>query len=401
MDLSPPPAARRRSSLLLLGGGATRVRTPVKESNKENSQQLAPPPPPMPLAAVGGEDESGGAVFAQASRRFSSTSASSRRSSVGSLGMRLSGTEDEVLAGQSNNNRPWSIKDFETGKPLGKGKFGNVYSAKQKSTGVQVALKVLFKQPMVAASAVHTLRREVELQSRLQHRNIARLFGYFHDAKNVYLVLEFLGGGELYKAVARAGGCVSEAQARIALRDVASAVAYMHERHVAHRDIKPENILVSDGGRLCLCDFGWAVHVPPPLHTRRFTMCGTPEYLAPEMLINGGAGGHGREVDLWALGVLLFELLVGNTPFLEKRAPSSDDPEAVEAAAQEAQQRTFGRIVAHAGGPLHFPAPCNGGPAVSAAGRAAVQAMLQPSAADRPSAEAFLACAWCSASPGP
>ena len=155
---------------------------------------------------------------------------------------------------------------------------------------------------------MHNLRREVEIQTRLRHRNITRLNGYFHDAKNVYLILEFLPGGELYKAVAKAGGCVSEAQARLFMSDVASAVAYMHQRHVYHRDIKPENLLLGESGRVCLGDFGWAVHAPAP-HSTRFTLCGTPEYLSPEMV--SGTRGHDRAVDLWALGVLLFELLVG------------------------------------------------------------------------------------------
>jgi len=215
------------------------------------------------------------------------------------------------LGGEADLNlpsRPWCIDDFALGKPLGKGKFGLVYLGKQKLTGTQIALKVLFKQPMQAANCVHNLRREVEIQTRLRHRNITRLNGYFHDAKNVYLILEFLPGGELYKAVAKAGGCVSEAQARLFMSDVASAVAYMHQRHVYHRDIKPENLLLGESGRVCLGDFGWAVHSPAP-HSSRFTLCGTPEYLAPEMV--SGTRGHDRAVDLWALGVLLFELLVG------------------------------------------------------------------------------------------
>jgi len=215
------------------------------------------------------------------------------------------------LGGEADLNlpsRPWCIDDFALGKPLGKGKFGLVYLGKQKLTGTQIALKVLFKQPMQAANCMHNLRREVEIQTRLRHRNITRLNGYFHDAKNVYLILEFLPGGELYKAVAKAGGCVSEAQARLFMRDVASAVAYMHQRHVYHRDIKPENLLLGESGRVCLGDFGWAVHAPAP-HSTRFTLCGTPEYLAPEMV--SGTRGHDRAVDLWALGVLLFELLVG------------------------------------------------------------------------------------------
>ena len=405
--LSPVPASRVENV------------QPTTVFNKENAN--------MPIEAEVSTDCAPHAVSAAARRisvpssSFSFSSTSSRRSSVGS-DMRLSGTDDELSSSFTSSTsssltpRAWSLKDFEIGRPIGKGKFGSVYLGKQRATGTQVALKVLFKQPMLAACCVHNLRREVEIQSRLQHRNIAGLLGYFHDAKNVYLILEFLSGGELYKALARAGGVVGEAQAQSYMKDVASAVEFMHARHVIHRDIKPENILVGEGGKLCVCDFGWAVHAPPPSAHRRYTMCGTPEYLAPEML-DGGAGGHGKEVDIWALGVLLFELLCGCTPFLEKcqpLPPRSDaagtgtvagtgagagewDPtDDAEAAQQEAQRRTFARISGHRGGALSFPPPREGGPGVSAAARLAVEAMLQPRPVDRPTASAFLRCDWLS-----
>jgi serine/threonine protein kinase len=172
-------------------------------------------------------------------------------------------------------DRSWQIDDFTLGKPLGKGKFGNVYSAKQAGTRFPVALKVLFKAPMVQQNCVHNLRREVEIQCRLKHLNIVQLYGYFYDAKNVYLILEYAANGELYKSVAKNGGFVSEAKAVSYLKEISSAVSYMHERHVIHRDLKPENVLFGEDGRLKVADFGWAVHAPPEKATR-FTFCGTP-----------------------------------------------------------------------------------------------------------------------------
>jgi len=181
------------------------------------------------------------------------------------------------------------VEDFILGKPLGKGKFGNVYLGKQKLSNALVALKVLFKAPMLASKCVNNLRREVEIQYRLKHKNIVQLFGYFDDSKNVYLILEYLEKGELYKQIAKAGtGYVSEDVCRGYMLDVIAAVSHMHERHIWHRDLKPENILIgscsseflhsssssstsrsSSGGgtsgiRLCIGDFGWAVHAPPP-----------------------------------------------------------------------------------------------------------------------------------------
>jgi serine/threonine protein kinase len=103
---------------------------------------------------------------------------------------------------------------------------------------------------------------------------------YFHDAKNVYLILEYASGGELFKYLGKHGGCVDEPTCGMFMRDVASAVEYMHCRGVIHRDIKPENVLIGDDGRLMVSDLGWAVHAPGEQGTAtsiRYTMCGTPE----------------------------------------------------------------------------------------------------------------------------
>jgi serine/threonine protein kinase len=96
----------------------------------------------------------------------------------------------------------WSLDDFEMGRPLGKGKFGSVYLAREKASGRQIALKVMFKNSILQHNALQQLRREVEIQSRLRHPNILRLFGYFHDANKVYLILEYAANGEVFKRLA-------------------------------------------------------------------------------------------------------------------------------------------------------------------------------------------------------
>ena len=281
------------------------------------------------------------------------------------------------------------IEDFCLGKPLGRGKFGNVYMAKQKRTHAPVALKVLFKAPMQAANCVKLLRREVEIQCRLKHPNIVRLYGYFHDTKSVYLILEFLAQGELFKLVAKNGGTVSESTCKKYLQDIARAISYMHERHVIHRDIKLENVLVGDDGRLRVADFGWAVHCPPPCPPR-YTLCGTPEYLAPEMILGTG---HGKEVDLWALGVLSYELLIGKTPFLEKKRPDSGNVDDISSAEVQAQQRTYERIKQHKG-QLVFPSPKSGGPDITPATQTVISHLLQSKPEDRLQAAALLESEW-------
>lgn len=141
------------------------------------------------------------------------------------------------------------------------------------------------------------------------------LLSYFHDTKNVYLLLEYLSGGELFKKMSKAGGFLSEDVCKVYMKDIAMGLSYLHDRQVMHRDIKPENILIGEDGRLRLTDLGWAVNAPqngskigPNNPGVRYTMCGTPEYLAPEMVAGTG---HTLSVDLWALGVLLYEMLYG------------------------------------------------------------------------------------------
>ncbi|KAF4321159.1 hypothetical protein BBO99_00004157 [Phytophthora kernoviae] len=204
--------------------------------------------------------------------------------------------------------KTWKLSDFEIGKPLGKGKFGNVYLAREKQSKYVVALKVLNKQQLTKSSMEHQLRREIEIQSHLRHKSILRLYGYFYDSKRVYLIIEYAPQGELYKKLTRAGR-FSEKQSAWYIQEMARALIYMHSKHVIHRDIKPENLLVGFSGELKIADFGWSVHAPS---SRRTTLCGTLDYLPPEMIENKP---HDENVDVWTLGILMFEFLTGAPPF--------------------------------------------------------------------------------------
>jgi serine/threonine protein kinase len=215
---------------------------------------------------------------------------------------------DSSVAEKAQNGKQWSLDDFEIGKPLGRGKFGSVYLAREKRTKYIVAIKVLQKSQLLKAGVEHQLRREVEIQSHLRHRNILRMYGYFYDAKRIYLILEYSPGGELYKRLTSKGRFNEKTSARY-ISDLAEALDYCHTKHVIHRDIKPENLLVGAYGEIKIADFGWSVHAPT---SRRNTLCGTLDYLPPEM-VEGRE--HDEKVDVWSLGVLLFEFLVGNPPF--------------------------------------------------------------------------------------
>ncbi|GAA5977270.1 hypothetical protein JCM10908_004916 [Rhodotorula pacifica] len=234
-----------------------------------------------------------------------------RKSSVpvGGEAARLLALDSSSAGGSHRATVPFSLASFEIGRPLGKGKFGRVYMARTKSEPHYiVALKCLHKEELVKNKVEKQVRREIEIQSHLAHPNILRLHGYFHDEKRIFLIIEFAGRGELYKQLSKVGRFNEKRSSRY-IAQMADALAYLHKKHVMHRDIKPENILIGINGELKIGDFGWSVHAPS---NRRNTLCGTLDYLPPEMVENRE---HTDKVDLWALGVLTYEFLVGAPPF--------------------------------------------------------------------------------------
>ncbi|RWS13249.1 aurora kinase-like protein [Dinothrombium tinctorium] len=204
----------------------------------------------------------------------------------------------------------WKLSDFEIGRALGKGKFGNVYLAREVKSKYVVALKVMFKADLTKHKAVHQLKREIEIQSHLRHPNILRLFGYFYDDNRVYLILEYAKEGELYDKLRKMHAFDNQTAANY-IYQIIDALECCHSRKVIHRDIKPENILIGANGDLKIADFGWCVHSP----SSRETVCGTLDYLAPEMILRQP---YNEKVDLWCLGVLTYEFLVGKPPFEHK-----------------------------------------------------------------------------------
>ena len=146
----------------------------------------------------------------------------------------------------------------------------------------------------------------MEIQARLKHPRVLRLYGYFHDEKRVYLVTELAPNGELFKLLQKEKR-FDEPQVARWISQIADALAFLHRHHVVHRDIKPENILLDADNNAKVADFGWSTVTAH----KRSTFCGTLDYLAPEML----GESYDHRVDIWSLGVLMFELLVGKAPF--------------------------------------------------------------------------------------
>lgn len=207
----------------------------------------------------------------------------------------------------------WQLDNFEIGKALGRGKFGCVYVAREKESRFVVALKVMFKKEIHTNGIEHQVKREIEIQSHLRHNNILRLYGYFHDKQRVYLILEYAPKGTLYNLLqTHPNKRLTEQIAAKYIRSLADAVIYLHQCDVIHRDIKPENLLLGQHDDLKIADFGWSVHAP---QSQRTTLCGTLDYLPPEMITGKP---HTKYVDLWSLGVLCFEMLVGHAPFVTK-----------------------------------------------------------------------------------
>jgi serine/threonine protein kinase len=208
----------------------------------------------------------------------------------------------------AKKTKSWTIDDFELGPSLGEGSFGVVHLAREKKSKFIVALKIMNKEPIQNCNLEAQMRREIEIQAQVRHPNIARLFGYFWDKKNVCLILEYCHGGELFDVLV-ASAPLDERTAARYICQISDAVAHCHSKHIIHRDIKPENILIGLHGELKIADFGWSVHAP---RLRRGTLCGTVDYLAPEMV----AGlPHDEKIDVWAIGTLLYEFLVGWPPF--------------------------------------------------------------------------------------
>ncbi|XP_071444456.1 serine/threonine-protein kinase DCLK1-like isoform X2 [Hetaerina americana] len=205
-------------------------------------------------------------------------------------------------------------QQYDVGRIIGDGNFAVVRECTKRDSGTKYALKVIDRSK--CRGREHMVESEVAVLRRVSHPNIVGLHAEFHSPTELYLVLELVKGGDLFDAIASLSK-FSEDVASHMIRDLASALCYLHSLHIVHRDIKPENLLVveeggaAEGERLSLKlgDFGLAQVVTEPL----FTVCGTPTYVAPEILAETG---YGLKVDIWAAGVIAYILLCGFPPFV-------------------------------------------------------------------------------------
>jgi len=205
-----------------------------------------------------------------------------------------------------------SVGDFEMVRTLGCGSFGRVKYAKWKKDGKFYAVKFMKKHEIIKLKQVDHINNEKRLMSQISYPFIVNMVGYSKDSHFIYIIMECITGGELFTHLRRARK-FSDEQSKFYAAQVGSAFAHIHSKNIIHRDLKPENILLCPNGYSKLTDFGFAKIIEPG--TRTYTLCGTPEYIAPEVLLNKG---HGKPVDWWTLGILIYEMICGQPPFCDE-----------------------------------------------------------------------------------
>ncbi|CAD5229254.1 unnamed protein product [Bursaphelenchus okinawaensis] len=190
---------------------------------------------------------------------------------------------------------------------IGTGTFGRVSLTRHNVTGHYYALKALYIPSIIDRRQVQHVHNEKRILTKLDHPFVVKLYDTAKDTRNLYMIMEFLAGGELF-AYLRATKVFSSSMVKFYAAEVILALEYLHGLNIAYRDLKPENLMMTQEGHVKLTDFGFAKEI----HNKSYTLCGTAEYLAPEL---ANRSGHNRCVDYWALGVLIFELMAGYTPY--------------------------------------------------------------------------------------
>eukprot|EP01116_Phalansterium_solitarium_P018549 TRINITY_DN494_c0_g1_i1.p1 TRINITY_DN494_c0_g1~~TRINITY_DN494_c0_g1_i1.p1 ORF type:complete len:342 (+),score=70.55 TRINITY_DN494_c0_g1_i1:226-1251(+) len=226
-------------------------------------------------------------------------------------------------------NRPHA-NDYRKIRTLGTGTFARVYLVQHNTSGLYCAMKILKKDHIVHLQQVEHVNHERAILGAVRSRCpfIVEMQQYWQDSRSLYMTLTYAPGGELFSHLRRAQRFSPET-ARFYAAEVIVGLDYLHSLDIIYRDLKPENLLLDAAGHIKIADLGFAKHVTD----RTYTVCGTPDYLAPEIILNRG---YGKAVDWWAVGILIFEMLAGYPPFFH------EDP-----------LKTYEKIIA---GQIRFPA---------------------------------------------
>ncbi|XP_009795102.1 CBL-interacting serine/threonine-protein kinase 6-like [Nicotiana tabacum] len=204
---------------------------------------------------------------------------------------------------------------YELGRILGQGTFAKVYHSRNVVTGENIAMKVVGKEKVIKVGMMEQIKREISVMKMVKHPNIVELHEVMASKSKIYFAMEFVKGGELFEKVAK--GRLREDIARGYFQQLISAIDFCHSRGVYHRDLKPENLLLDEEGNLKVTDFGLSAFSD---HLRQdgllHTTCGTPAYVAPEVI--GKNGYNGATADIWSCGVILYVLIAGFLPFQDE-----------------------------------------------------------------------------------
>lgn len=204
------------------------------------------------------------------------------------------------------------MQRYELGKLLGQGTFAKVYHGRNLKNSMSVAIKVIDKEKVLKVGMIEQIKREISVMRLIRHPHVVELYEVMASKTKIYVVMEYVKGGELFNKVSK--GKLKHDEARRYFQQLISAVDYCHSRGVCHRDLKPENLLLDENGNLKVSDFGLSAlaetkHQDGLLHTT----CGTPAYVAPEVINRKGY--DGTKADIWSCGVILYVLLAGFLPF--------------------------------------------------------------------------------------
>ncbi|KAI8365469.1 kinase-like domain-containing protein [Choanephora cucurbitarum] len=204
-----------------------------------------------------------------------------------------------------------SLSDFNIKKTIGTGSTARVHLARSRVNGCYYAIKAIDKKDLVSKRQVEHAHNEKEILSEVKHPFLVNYHGSFQTSTHVFLVMDYVVGGELFQLI-REKKKLTETETRFYAAQVVLAIDYLHRQNIVYRDLKPENILIDKQGYIKITDFGFAKKIT---QDRTWTLCGTPDYIAPEIIRSQG---YTKAVDWWSLGVLIYEMMTGEPPFTAK-----------------------------------------------------------------------------------